>query len=201
MTDAAPSTVASASAVNNGRNRRQRRLAAAAIYQGLAADIDVTWESLLATPDWCLWPEHTRQQFINLNGALLLIPAMKYWIDGKKLAVARNVLGQEVFAEVMKLEIDVPIFQDTSQQAGDIEHSIISAGISVVVSAAEPSAQELIMALYPEKTAPVPRISATYVQNLAYGIACKLDWLKTSDQSVSGQPNSSYQADAVNPTE
>jgi hypothetical protein len=85
------------------RARRARRACIARRLVAGASDAvaDLSWEALDRAPDWLTLPDDALRDFLRRVGASMYAPALRMWIDGARLAAARDLLGAEVLAALL----------------------------------------------------------------------------------------------------
>lgn len=119
------------------RARRAHRAAVArALLQGhaaLGADAPaVDWDQLAELPAWCLWPAPVRLHLVRVTGALFAAPGMRLWIDGRRLEVARTLIGAATLARVMACPA-LPMQAPPVPPSGDLERLFDGSGRAVML--------------------------------------------------------------------
>jgi hypothetical protein len=123
------------------RERRRRR---AAVAQRLAAGPvepagDVDWDTLDAAPGWLALPEAQLATVMRQVGAIVCAPQMRLWIDGARLAAAREALG-EAFLRALAAQRDLPALprelapQVSIDTAQDVVRGLQAAGTAVLLA-------------------------------------------------------------------
>jgi hypothetical protein len=126
------------SSFHDMRARRAHRAAVArALLQGqaaLGADTPaVDWGQLADLPAWCLWPAPARLHLVRVTGALFAAPGMRLWIDGRRLEVARTLIGAATLARVMACPA-LPIQAPPVPPTGDLERLFDGTGRAVMLA-------------------------------------------------------------------
>ena len=130
----------SASVAPAMRDMRTRRAHRAAVARTLidgplasapeAAGVD--WRQLGELPGWCLWPAAPRLRLVRVVGALFAAPGMRLWIDGRRLEVARALIGRATLARVMTCHA-LPMQAPAVPPAGDLQRLFDSTGRAVLL--------------------------------------------------------------------
>lgn len=126
-----------APALHDMRSRRAHRAAVArAILDGPFAagpeTAGVDWRQLAELPDWCLWPNDARLRLVRVTGALFAAPGMRLWIDGRRLEVARALIGSATLARVMACPA-LPMQAPAVPPSGDLQRLFDSTGRAVLL--------------------------------------------------------------------
>ncbi|MFL6699998.1 MAG: hypothetical protein ACJ8GJ_22740 [Vitreoscilla sp.] len=124
-------------AVHDMRTRRAHRAAVArAILEGPLAGAPeaagVDWAELAELPGWCLWPAGTRLRLVRVVGALFAAPGMRLWIDGRRIEIARTLIGTATLARVMACPT-LPMQAPAVPPAGDLQRLFDGAGRAVLL--------------------------------------------------------------------
>lgn len=119
------------------RQRRSRRTQAAGLLATLkpAADESVQpldWALLLEVPEWCHWPSSRREYLVLIAGALFAAPAMRLWIEARRIAAAKSVIGADAFDKVMAHE-SLPHAAPQLPAGEDIRELLQAAGAGVLL--------------------------------------------------------------------
>ncbi|WP_280156089.1 hypothetical protein [Piscinibacter sp. XHJ-5] len=126
----------------------QRRQLRAAVAQRLlakapAAAAALDWDMLGQAPLWLAMSDAALTQFARQVGAVLCAPALRLWIDARRLAAARAALG-ETFLQALLAQPDVPAIEpqlsnalrlDTPEQVGAL---LQAAGAGVLLASLPP---------------------------------------------------------------
>jgi len=152
------------------RHRRQKRLATASLLANCQLYPQLDWDDLLAFPDWCLFAEAEKQSFVRVCGALLLMPSIRLWIDGRKINQIRELLGEPVFDKVLHTELDLATNYLDSIIMADAEELLIKAGATVVINDANAIAVDYIKTVVGSMSAVIPKLTAHQIVNQAYHI-------------------------------
>ena len=124
-------------ALHDMRTRRAHRASVArAILEGPLASAPeasvVDWPQLAELPAWCLWPDAARLRLVRVVGALFAAPGMRLWIDGRRLEIARTLIGTATLARVMACPA-LPTQAPPVPPAGDLQRLFDSAGRAVML--------------------------------------------------------------------
>jgi hypothetical protein len=124
-------------ALHDMRARRAHRAAVARVLAegplGSAPDTaGVDWSELAELPAWCLWPDQARLRLVRVVGALFAAPGMRLWIDGRRIAIARTLIGTATLARVMACPA-LPIQAPAVPPAGDLQRLFDSSGRAVLL--------------------------------------------------------------------
>ncbi len=134
--DAAAGTKPVPRTVHDMRTRRAHRAAVArALLQGPAepaSSAAIDWGQLADLPAWCLWPDAPRLRLVRVVGALFAAPGMRLWIDGRRLAIARTLIGTGTLARVMACP-SLPTQAPAVPPAGDLQRLFDGAGRAVLL--------------------------------------------------------------------
>lgn len=134
--DAAPAARPLQRAVQEMRARRAHRaaVARALLQDPLAAvpDAAIAWGQLAELPAWCLWADDARLRLVRVVGALFAAPGMRLWIDGRRLAIARTLIGPTTLARVMACPA-LPIQAPAVPPAGDLQRLFDGSGRAVLL--------------------------------------------------------------------
>lgn len=120
------------------RQRRTRRTQAAELlaahkWPATGPAESLTWGMLLDLPKWCYWPPSHREHLVLVVGALFAAPAMRLWIEAKRIETARAVVGADAFDRVMAHEL-LPHAAPQLPADEDIRELLQAAGASVLLS-------------------------------------------------------------------
>ena len=124
-------------ALHDMRMRRAHRAAVArAMLEGPLAcapeAVAADWRQLAELPAWCLWPADARLRLVRVVGALFAAPGMRLWIDGRRIEIARTLIGTATLARVMACPA-LPIRAPAVPPAGDLQHLFDSSGRAVML--------------------------------------------------------------------
>jgi hypothetical protein len=89
------------------RRRRRAALARRVLEKAPSAAAALDWAQLGSAPDWLALSEPALALRARRIGALLCAPAMRLWIDGRRLSAARAALGDAYLQAVLDRR-DVP---------------------------------------------------------------------------------------------
>lgn len=126
-----------ARALHDMRARRAHRAAVARVLleaplAGAAEIASVDWGQLAELPAWCLWPDAARLRLVRVVGALFAAPGMRLWIDGRRLAIARTLIGTATLARVMACPV-LPTQAPPVPPSGDLQRLFDGAGRAVLL--------------------------------------------------------------------
>ena len=126
-----------APAMRDMRARRAHRAAVArTLIDGPLASAPeatgVDWRQLGELPGWCLWPAEPRLRLVRVVGALFAAPGMRLWIDGRRIEIARALIGKTTLARVMACPA-LPIQAPAVPPAGDLLRLFDSSGRAVML--------------------------------------------------------------------
>lgn len=147
------------------RERRARRAQAAALLASVQSSGEPSsplgWSMLLDVPEWCHWPSARREHLVLIAGALFAAPAMRLWIEARRIEAARAVIGADVFERVMAHE-SVPR-ETTHIPAGeDIRVVFQAAGAAVLLgSLAHECLRDWLAPLLPPSAGTLSQVIAT----------------------------------------
>jgi len=134
--DAATGTRPLQRAVHDMRARRAHR---AAVARTLLQDppkavpgAAIGWGQLAELPTWCLWTDDARLRLVRVVGALFAAPGMRLWIDGRRLAIARTLIGTTTLARVMACPA-LPSRAPAVPPAGDLQRLFDASGRAVLL--------------------------------------------------------------------
>ena len=124
-------------AVHDMRTRRAHRAAVArAILEGPLAGAPeaagVDWAQLAELPGWCLWSAEARLRLVRVVGALFAAPGMRLWIDGRRIEIARTLIGTATLARVMACPT-LPMQAPAVPPSGDLQRLFDGAGRAVLL--------------------------------------------------------------------
>ena len=124
-------------ALHDMRAHRAHRAAVAhALLDGPLASAPeaarVDWHQLAELPAWCLWPDAARLRLVRVAGALFAAPGMRLWIDGRRIAIARRLVGAATLARVMACPA-LPIRAPAVPPAGDLQRLFDGSGRAVLL--------------------------------------------------------------------
>lgn len=115
----------------------------------------IDWSLLTALPAWCYWPEQERNRLIAVCGALFSVPAIRLWIDARKIRQVRELIGSNTFRLVMKNET-VPSEFIGSVQSEDVSKLLFSTGSSVLLGSTDKALSQYLRTLLPESAGDLP---------------------------------------------
>lgn len=116
----------------------------------------VNWAMLLEVPEWCYWPPARREQLVLIAGALFAAPAMRLWIEAKRIETARTIVGADVFDRVMVHE---SVFREAPQLPADenVRELLLTAGAGVLLgSLAHACLRDRLASLLPRPAGTLP---------------------------------------------
>ena len=124
-------------ALHDVRTRRAHRAAVArTLIDGPVAcapeSAGMEWRQLGELPAWCLWPADARLRLLRVVGALFAAPGMRLWIDGRRLEIARSLIGPATLARVMACPA-LPIQAPAVPPSGDLQRLFDSSGRAVLL--------------------------------------------------------------------
>ncbi|MCK9689528.1 hypothetical protein [Scleromatobacter humisilvae] len=124
-------------AMHDMRTRRAHRAAVArTLLDGPLASapeaVAVEWRQLGELPDWCLWPADARLRLVRVTGALFAAPGMRLWIDGRRIEIARTLIGTATLARVMACPA-LPIQAPAVPPSGDLQRLFDGSGRAVLL--------------------------------------------------------------------
>ncbi len=124
-------------AMHEMRTRRAHRAAVArTLLDGSLASTPeataVEWRQLGELPEWCLWPADARLRLLRVTGALFAAPGMRLWIDGRRIEIARTLIGTATLARVMACPA-LPIQAPAVPPAGDLQRLFDTSGRAVLL--------------------------------------------------------------------
>ncbi len=159
------------------RRRRIRRAQAAELLAALRSPAaeSLSWAMLLEVPEWCHWPPSRREHLVLIAGALFAAPAMRLWIEAKRIEAARAVVGADVFDRVMARESlprEVPPLP-----AGEDERELLqAAGAGVLLgSLAHDCLRDGLAPLLPRSAGTLPHMIATALAADALALMAALE--------------------------
>jgi hypothetical protein len=111
-------------------------------------------------PEWCHWPSVRRERLVLIAGALFVAPAMRLWIEAKRIETARTLLGAEVFEQVMAFE-SVPREAPPLPADEDVRELLPAAGAGVLLGSLTCARlRDWLAPLLPQPTGPLPHALA-----------------------------------------
>ena len=130
-------------AMHDMRARRAHRAAVArTLLDGSLASTPeattVEWRQLGELPEWCLWPADARLRLLRVTGALFAAPGMRLWIDGRRIEIARTLIGTATLARVMACPA-LPIQAPAVPPAGDLQRLFDASGRAVLLGSLDPA--------------------------------------------------------------
>ncbi len=118
------------------RQRRGQRAQAAGLLASLKPPAEsaqpLDWALLLEVPEWCDWPPSRREHLVLIAGALFAAPAMRLWIEARRIAAARSIIGADAFDRVMAHE-SLPHAAPELPAEEDIRALLQAAGAGVLL--------------------------------------------------------------------
>lgn len=131
-----------AAAIAATRERRRRR---AAVSQRLLANAGeaiaaVDWDTLDRAPEWLALGETQLALLMRQVGAVVNAPQIRLWIDGPRVAAAREALGENFMRALAAQRDLLPLPGDVTPQpridaAGQVASRLQTSGAAVLLAA------------------------------------------------------------------
>ncbi len=130
-----------AAAIAATRARRHRRAAVAQrlLAKGGDAIAAIDWDGLDRAPEWLSLAEPQLAILMRQVGAVVCAPQIRLWIDGPRVAAAREALG-ECFMRALAAQRDAPQLpgdlapQARIDEAGQVAGQLQSCGAAVLLA-------------------------------------------------------------------
>jgi len=135
-----------------------------------AEQADIEWSALDSVPHWCFEPPSYIGKLQMVCGAIFLAPAIRNWIDGKRIQEVRALIGPVAFAAVARSSV-------VTQTAGELEiteevpAALAKGGASVLLNAIDNEQVKSLLALqFPMDVEPIDHNIAKGVYELSLNI-------------------------------
>ncbi|MEE9335094.1 MAG: hypothetical protein V3U65_13480 [Granulosicoccaceae bacterium] len=128
---------------------------------------DIDWVALDAVPHWCFEPPEYTNKLQLVSGAMFLAPAIRNWIDGKRIQELRALLGPIAFAAVARSSA-VTGSSENFEVAEDVPEALARGGASVMLGAIDNAdVRALLGTLFPMDVEPIDQSIANAIYEIS----------------------------------
>jgi len=138
------------------RNERQRRYDAAVLVRNsVICDDFFNWESLELFPNWCYWPLAERNRLLMVSGALFCAPAIRLWIDARKIREVRSLIGTKTLSLVMANDA-IPQTPSKLPSYENVEALLLGTGAAVLLNSSPLELHNFLDTMLPDSAGKLP---------------------------------------------
>jgi len=112
----------------------------------MAEQADIEWSALDAVPHWCFEPPSYIGKLQLVCGAIFLAPAIRNWIEGRRIQEVRALIGPTAFAAVARSSVITEVSAEL-EVTEEVPAALAKGGASVLLNAIENDQVKSLLAL------------------------------------------------------